>query len=382
MINSVSRIKSAFLQNLINVPGWRTKRKIIVIESDDWGSIRMPSTEVYLKFVSKGFDISRTDYNRIDTLESNNDLTMLYEVLNSFKDSVRNSPVITANMVVGNPDFSKIRHSGFTEYFFEPVTETLKRYPQREHVEALWKQGNSAGIFHPQFHSREHVNVVRWMNALREKTPEIMFTFDNETTFSGDGDYNFMEVLDYNTLDDLEKMNERLAEGLILFDQIFGFRSKSFTPPCYTWNSQIEGTLHANGIKYIQGIVVQLVPTGSFGNYTKKYHFLGKTNTFGQYFLIRNCFFEPSLTTWSDPVGECLKRIDIAFRWKKPAIISTHRINFMGALDEKNRRENLLLFKGLLKQIIKNWPDAEFMTSDQLGDLIASNKENKVLIDR
>ncbi len=202
-----------------------------------------------------------------------------------------------------------------------------------------------------------------------------MFTFDNETTFSGNGDYNFMEVLDYNTHDDLDKMKESLKEGLDLFEKIFGFRSKSFIPPCYTWNSEIEETLNANGVRFIQGLVVQYVPTGSFGNYTKKYHFLGNRNSLGQYFLIRNCFFEPSLSKISDPVGECLSRINIAFRWWKPAVISTHRINFIGSMDEKNRRDNLKLFDDLLKRIIKNWPDVEFMTSDQLGDLIAESVE-------
>ena len=59
---------------------------------------------------------------------------------------------------------------------------------------------------------------------------------------------------------------------------------------------KIEETLYANGVKYIQGINLQFVPTGTFGNYRKKYHFLGQTNSHGQYFLIRNCFFEPSLS--------------------------------------------------------------------------------------
>jgi len=364
-------------QNLINIPGWRTSRKILVIESDDWGSIRIPSKEVYSRFISRGFDISRSDYNRIDTLESNDDLAMLYEVLRSYRDFVGNPLVITANIVVGNPDFAKIKHSDYTEYHIEPVTETLKHSPERDKVEELWKQGSLAGIFHPQFHGREHVNVVRWMDALREKTSEIMFTFDQETTLSGDGDYNFMEVLDFNTPDDLVKMKESLAEGLDLFEDIFGFRSKSFIPPCYTWNSAIEETLHTKGVRYIQGLIVQSVPTGSFGNYKKKYHFLGNRNSLGQYYLIRNCFFEPSLTKTSDPVGECLNRIKIAFRWNKPAIISSHRINFMGSLVEKNRNDNLKLLDELLKRIMKQWPDVEFMTSDQLGDLIADSVERK-----
>ena len=40
-------IKQTITHNLLNIPGWRTKRHIVVIESDDWGSIRMPSKEVY-----------------------------------------------------------------------------------------------------------------------------------------------------------------------------------------------------------------------------------------------------------------------------------------------------------------------------------------------
>ena len=39
-----SRAKNA-LRNLSNLPGWRTSRKIVVIESDDWGTIRMPSNK-------------------------------------------------------------------------------------------------------------------------------------------------------------------------------------------------------------------------------------------------------------------------------------------------------------------------------------------------
>jgi hypothetical protein len=371
MVNPFFSVRSIISRNLINIPGWKTNRKFLVIESDDWGSIRMPSSGIYLDFIKNGFNVTSSDYNRIDTLESNDDLISLFEVLDSYTDRNGNHPVITANVIVGNPDFNRIRQSDFNEYYFESVVETLRQYPQRDKVESLWKNGFSHGLFYPQFHGREHVNVVRWMNALRTRSPEIIFAFNNKTTFSGNGDYNFMEVLDYNTRDDLEMMKESLAEGLDLFKEIFGYKSKSFIPPCYTWDSNVEEVLSDNGVKYIQGLFVQFLPTGSFGNYKKKYHFLGNKNKFGQYFLIRNCFFEPSLSKNSDPVGECLKRINIAFRWNKPAIISSHRINFIGSLVESNRTTNLKLFNELLKSILKSWPDVEFITSDQLGDLIS-----------
>jgi len=41
------KLEKALRKNLVNIPGWRTNRKIVVIESDDWGSVRMPSREVY-----------------------------------------------------------------------------------------------------------------------------------------------------------------------------------------------------------------------------------------------------------------------------------------------------------------------------------------------
>ena len=326
------------MQNIINILGWRTSRKIVVIESDDWGSIRMPSMNIYSEFESKGFSVSESVYNRLDTLESNEDLVLLFEVLSHYVDVNGKQPLITANCIVGNPDFTRIRESDFNTYYVEPVTETLKKYPHRDQVESLWKQGHSIGIFHPQYHGREHVNVGRWMEALRSKDHGIMYTFEKETTFSGEGDYNFMEVLDYNTPGDLIQMKESLAEGLDMFEKIFGFRSKSFIPPCYTWDSNVEETLAKGGVHYIQGLTTQFVPTGSFGNYKKRYHFLGNRNKYGQYFLVRNAFFEPALTKSSDPVGECLRRIDIAYRWNKPAIIGTHRINYMGSLDEKTGR--------------------------------------------
>jgi hypothetical protein len=50
----------------------------------------------------------------------------------------------------------------------------------------------------------------------------------------------------------------------------------------------------------------------------------------------------------------------------------------MGALNEKNRKVNLALFDELLDRLIQLWPDVEFMTSDQLGDLIAYGKKQRI----
>jgi hypothetical protein len=69
-----------------------------------------------------------------------------------------------------------------------------------------------------------------------------------------------------------------------------------------------------------------------------------------------------------------LQDINTAFRWGKPAIISSNRVNFVSGIEEANRNQGLRSLRELINQIIKKWPDAEFMTSSDLGHLIAKSK--------
>src|ERR1039458_10679189 len=73
--------------------------------------------------------------------------------------------------------------SDFQEYYYEPFTETLKRYPNHERVFDLYKEGMKHKVFHPQFHGREHLNVSRWMNALRKQDKDTRLPF-NHNMFS------------------------------------------------------------------------------------------------------------------------------------------------------------------------------------------------------
>lgn len=118
-------------------------------------------------------------------------------------------------------------------------------------------------------------------------------------------------------------------------------------------------------------MVHQHVPLDDDTTFTwKKNNFCGKKSPYGLIYLMRNCFFEPSQN--SGNAAECLNRIKIAFRWHKPATISMHRLNVIGSIDESNRTRNLADLKWLLKEIIRRYPDVEFMTSDELGKLIDS----------
>lgn len=373
-------LKKIISNNLVNILGWRTNRKIVVIESDDWGSIRMSNVGAYNKLLLKGYRVDQSPYNKYDSLESNEDLIQLFNVLNSVKGFDGKPAKFTINNIVANPDFKKIKKSNFQEYFWEPFTKTLERYPAHDKVMPLYRQGIEQGVIMPQFHGREHLNIQRWMEALRQKDKATNDAFElnifspcisDATEYANE----YMDAFDYDSENVIKLQQEILVEALSLFEHLWGFSSKSFIAPCYIWDSRIESVLAENGVKYLQGIVNQFNPCNEKGyKYKKKYHYQGQQNKFNQRFLIRNAFFEPSANPKFQWEVDCIKRIETAFKWKKPAIISSHRLNYIGYLNPENRKVNLKRLKGLLDTIIKKWPDIQFISSDELGDLM--NKED------
>jgi hypothetical protein len=368
-------------RNLSNLPGWRTNRKIVVIESDDWGSIRMPSRLVYKKLLDAGLNLNGGDglrYSLYDSLANSSDLGHLYQILFSFRDINNVSAVFTANSVVANPDFEKIRESGYQQYYYEPFTETLKKYFGGEATFNLWKEGICNRVFVPQFHGREHLNISEWMKSLRVKDHETMLAF-NEGMWafvpkqSTINDLQYEAAFQLSETTDLEKHRIILIEGLDLFENLFGYKAEYFVPPNGIINNKLNSVCSEKGIKYRNASKIQRITTGN-GRTNTKIHWLGQKEANGIRYIIRNCVFEPS-KPGKDWVDSCMYDIKIAFCWNKPAIINTHRVNYIGVHDVLNRDKGLKELKRLLSAIKRNWLNVEFMTTDQLGMLIES--ENK-----
>lgn len=368
---------SKIQQRIYQLIGWHTKSHILIIESDDWGSIRMPSKKVYEELRLKGYSVDKCLFSRYDSLETDDDLSRLFEILSSIHDRNGHPVIMTANSVVANPDFEKIKESGYKSYYYEPVIETFRQQDGCSKSYEIIKQGISEGLWHPQLHGREHLNVIRWMKALQDGDEVTRLCFEQRhfsltTKASPKIKARYMDGFGNADIGTLSFENETIREAADLFEEIYGYRSKSFIAPCYIWRRELEPILKMNGIDYLQGLPLQQIPVEDDPLRCKtKFHYLGQKNKQGQYYLIRNAFFEPYKGTSENDVDDCLNRISIAFRCRKPAIISTHRLNYIGTLDTAHRDKNLKKLKLLLTSIKKKWPDVEFMSSDQLGDLIS-----------
>ena len=369
-------------KELYNMFGWRTKRHLVVIESDDWGTIRMPSREVYDEFLHRGILVDRDAYCRYDNLATKHDLENLFEVLHSVKDKNGHPAVITANTLSANPVFDKIRESDFTQYYFEPFTETLKRSAVHEGAWEMWQQGMAEGVFHPQSHGREHLYMKKWLRTLQSRDPLTRIAFELGTwglTANVDPSIRGYYMGAFNSSEDadIRAFEHIIDDALQMFGEIFGYESLSFTPTTYTWSPKIEPCLVNHGVKYIQSTFQQKIPIGDDQGVKVTYRgFQGTRTKAGLIRLFRNCFFEPSTKENYDWVGDCLKRIDIAFKWGKAANICAHRLNFIGSIDSKNTNRTLPEFRKLLQEIVKRWPDVEFVTSDQLGEIIEKSNQH------
>lgn len=367
------KLKNGLRKHSMNVRGWRTGRKIVVIESDDWGAIRLPGAELLEKIKGWGIKMDKDPMLRNDALASKEDLQRLFETLQNIP--VKRKPIITANTIVANPDFERIEAGGFQRYFFEPFTKTLRKYPSHQGAFDLWKSGMVEKLFHPQFHGREHLQVNRWMYGLQKRDSETARLFYEKIyavcgTASTEKRRSYLAAYDWDTEEDRELIVESIQQGLELFESLFGYRSKSAIAPNYVWSSDLERVYAENGVKYLQGALLQRSPQTGPEKSKLIRHYMGEVNNHNQRYLIRNCRFEPSLDKESDTVADCLKQISTAFLWKKPAVIVSHRVNYIGYIDPKNRESNLGKLDDLLRRIVKRWPDVEFMTSDQLGDMM------------
>jgi hypothetical protein len=208
---------------------------------------------------------------------------------------------------------------------------------------------------------------------LQKNDAETLLAFEEGCWgFSAKTPHNieYQAAFDIETMKDLSFQEESIVSGLKLFEAIHGYKAEFFIPPNGPFNNNLEKAAESEGIKYIGASKVQLEPQGN-GQIKKKYHWLGQKNKYGQIYLTRNAFFEPN-EKGKDWVISCLEDIHHAFLWKKPAVISSHRTNYIGSLDVGNRKLGLEKLDTLLTEVLRRWPDVEFITSTELGKKISS----------
>jgi hypothetical protein len=370
-------MKQSILNNLKNIWGWKTDRKIVVFSVDDYGNVRLDSRTAREKMDAAGLKVL-SRFDAYDSLETREDLEILFETLSSVKDKNGRQAVFTPFAVPCNIDFEGLSEENYAAYRYELLPATYEKMAARdgkayERTWELWKQGIANGLMAPQFHGREHLNLKVFEEKLAARDHEIMICLENRsyTSISGSGNptIGYTAAFDFWEFAENERFGEIIKDGLDRFEEVFGYRSVHFTPPGGREHHAIHCYLKDAGIKYIDTPLIKLEHQG-MGKYKKKINYTGKKNHFGMVYGVRNVVFEPTHDRGFEWVDYALQQIAAAFRWHRPAVVSSHRVNFCGHISPENRKKGIDALRQLLKEIVVRWPDVEFMSSGELMDMV------------
>ena len=259
---------------------------------------------------------------------------------------------------MANPDCAKIKAAEKKEYHYESILETYKRFSHTKEVPILIKEGIGKGINIPQSHGREHIHVKRWMEAINSVSEKEQLAFQYKAIISTASTVcnkpyikNYFAGQDYSDESEFDSIEKITEEGLILFKSIFGFKSLTFTVQGGFWGDHILKILAKNGVLLASG---QQASPDLKGLHTTINKIWVQNSACNQMYYRRNILFEPSYNQNLDWESKAMADIEIAFRWGKPAVFSTHRANYIGSIFEDNKEQSLQKLSNLLLRIKKN----------------------------
>jgi hypothetical protein len=341
--------------------------------------MRMPNPATLQTLLKAGLKVDDVSFNRLDGLEKKEDLELLLEVLDKHRDHRGNPAKFTCNMVLGNPDFEAIERTGFAEFVHESMFDSYRRY-HGEDLRPIWEQAIASGLVRPQFHCREHINTGLWMRDLKAGQPETKLCFKHRffglrTRTSSSVQKHYLAAYSAENEEELSQIRKIALDGLDRFESFFGFRSCTLVACNYVLPTELEAPLFSAGVRGIQTRIKQTVPSvARHGLRTHHRRFTGQTNRAGQRYTVRNALFEPYQNQHSDWVSLGLRQIAEAFRFKTPAVISSHRINYSSAMDVAHRDVNLSGLRQFLTRLVNRWPDVEFLSTDELVALMDTSR--------
>lgn len=366
--------------------GKNIDEKIVVFQSDGWGSARIPNREVFQSLLGKGIKISFKENKGfrtvLDGFENPKELNQLLEILLKHKDADGKNPVFTFNVTTGNPDFKKIEDHEFSEYFSEPFHHTMER--ERPGVLSLWRSGIDQGLISPQFMGHDPVNQKRWLDGLIKNRLDLQIAFQygvyslSRTKFTSD---YYSIAYEYLPGEDEPYLKASITQGLTVFKDFFHKWPCSFVAPFNVTPSYLLKEVRQQGVSVFQSNGIHLLPRKVKNGemmYHRKFFVSGLDRHTNSVQLIRNCRFEPAFFPTENEAGRCLKEIGQAFSYRRPAVISSSRSNYVGIFDEKIPEESLGQLDTLLAGIIKTWPDVKFYTTEQIAHLYDKQENSKL----
>ena len=244
-------------------------------------------------------------------------------------------------------------------------------FPERWHpgdIIAKAKEGMALGVWHPQTHGRaHHYSPHKWVRTLRlelDAAVVAFFEFGLVGFVLPTANPDEVKGLEFDDMTP-DELDLWFGEGLGMFRRAFGYDT-----PCAPITDAREGN-HAELQRMLSRYGIKYRSHSNLGTRPADAE-LGATDPeLGMTYLGWTGFLDPIGKPDGPDVRGFTRAYDSVLRsWSenKPAIIGTHRINYV-SLNPEHEYQGFTQLEQLLATITQKQPDAVFLTSDEVGQL-------------
>lgn len=333
------------LDELLPVMGLRFSRPVVIFQSDDWGLVGIRDQEGLAELHACGVELGGQPYDSY-SLETAEDLRLLYQVLLRHRDSIGRPPCFVFNFIVANVNFPKVVDSRYARLELLPLDEGIPGKWHRPGLIEAYREGIENGLIYPAFHGLTHFcqgvaertlkgdddrgRLLRTLYAvdtplLHSRTPWIRFEYRDDSGWLN-----------------MATQRKLIREGVRLFERVFGTVPVTACAPGYRANNDTRRAWAEVGIR-----VAQNGPGLSLFPYFDRNGLLQ---------LFRNVPFDPALDPVSYDIHHTYKNAQECLAAGKPAVVSVHSINFHSTI-RNNRELTLERLESFLNLLEENHTD-------------------------
>lgn len=358
---------SSYIKNL---PGKRTSRKLLAFISDDWGDIRISSSKQLKQLRKLGIPVDESPHTLYETLTSPEDFERLFEVLTSVEDFKGKPACLTSFALMANPDIEKIKANGKKKYEYITIDQSIKEL-YGDKGWKMWLKGIENEIFDVQLHGREHFSSVRWMNLLQEEhelTKKCLEYDFSHIQIPINGKPHILAACYTENDIQVKKLDKIVRDAGRIYLKLFGKNPLIFNPPNAILSKTLYPTLYSIGVRGVVTGPIRYEPDQK-GILYRKFHYSGQRIGFKEGIIthfLSNAAFEPSSFSNIDHLNNALQQIEAAFIMGKPALVNTHRVNYVKGRGNPKVDASLRLLKTLLTSVKNRWPEVEFIGVSKL----------------
>ncbi|HTR96939.1 MAG TPA: hypothetical protein VMH61_03470, partial [Candidatus Acidoferrales bacterium] len=307
---------------------WR-RLKAVVLESDDWGLCAWVADDAAHRALADQPAFRSPAGRRYgrSTLESAADVRALERTLLEFAGGDGLPPVWQANTIVAAPDWTRLAAPGFDQAAL-PVTaiEDAPARWQRPGLGEAWSAAIACGVWWPELHGLHHLPETAWLGALRRAEPDARLALEHAsaigTAVEASGEYDPSEPRPVRA--------RVLREAIARFAVRFGRAPSSFCPPDYRFDDWLEREAAALGLTTLQGRAERARgPWASLRRRIVPPRFPDRAG--GRFHLPARTAFEPrgdAAAPGPSGLEAALHGVRAAWSAGRPAIVSTHRLNY------------------------------------------------------